>query len=95
MILLEDNYRQLTGLAESQVGAIVIYRDTRDHSVSHVALIVSIEARVDAAAWKITVISQWGADGEYIHLMEDVPELLGRPMEYWTDRRLNLCPWMR
>jgi hypothetical protein len=83
MILVEDEYRRLAGPSESQVGDVVVYRNTRDHSVN-------IERRVDTASWKITVISQWGADGEYLHLMEDVPEMLGRPVKYWTDRRLNL-----
>ncbi len=90
MILVEDEYRRVAGPSESQVGDVVVYRNTRDHSVSHVALIVNIERRVDTASWKITVISQWGTDGEYLHLMEDVLEMLGRPVEYWTDRRLNL-----
>jgi hypothetical protein len=83
MILVEDEYRRLAGPSESQVGDVVVYRNTRDHSVN-------IERRVDTASWKITVISQWGADGEYLHLMEDVPEMLGRPVKYWTDWRLNL-----
>jgi hypothetical protein len=90
MILRDDQYRRLAGPSETQVGDVVVYRDTRDHSVSHVALIVNIERRVDIASWKITVISQWGADGEYLHLIEDVPEALGTPVEYWTDRRSNL-----
>ena len=28
-----------------------------------------------------------GGDGEYLHEMSKVPGYLGRPAEYWTDRR--------
>ncbi len=28
-----------------------------------------------------------GADGEYFHDASDVPYLLGKPSEYWTDRK--------
>jgi hypothetical protein len=35
----------------------------------------------------LQVLSKWGADGEYLHDLTDVPYLLGRPAEYWTDRK--------
>jgi len=35
----------------------------------------------------LTVLSKWGADGEYIHGASRVPAYLGTPAEYWTDRR--------
>ncbi len=35
----------------------------------------------------LQVLSKWGADGEYFHDLTDVPYLLGRPAEYWTDRK--------
>ena len=86
-ILEEDEYRQLAGAHEAQTGDVIVYRDRRDHSVCHVGVIVEIKPEIQTASWKITVISQWGAMGEYFHLIDDVPELLGEPMEYWTDRR--------
>lgn len=36
----------------------------------------------------LTVVSKWGADGEYIHGASKVPGFLGVPAEYWTDRRV-------
>jgi hypothetical protein len=34
----------------------------------------------------IKVISKWGQEAEFIHDVDDVLDLLGRPSEYWTDR---------
>ena len=36
----------------------------------------------------ITVLSQWGDDGEYIHKLTEVPNEYGKAEEFWTDRRL-------
>jgi len=36
----------------------------------------------------LTVVSKWGADGEYIHGADKTPWIFsGKPAEYWTDRR--------
>lgn len=85
MILDEDEYHRIRGPQEMQVGDLVVYR--RNGEAAHIAVVVKLEPLVATASWKVTVVSQWGADGEYVHPMEDVPELLGTPVEYWTDRR--------
>lgn len=41
------------------------------------------------ASFEITVMSQWGADGEYIHLLDEVPDDFGKVREFWTDRRMG------
>lgn len=90
-ILQEDEYRQVAGSQDLQLGDIVVYRRRSDQSVSHVAVIFAVERKIATASWEIWVISQWGGDGEYLHRMEDVPlDFLGEPTEYWTDRRP--CP---
>lgn len=87
LILKEDEYRPVTELAQVEIGDIVVYRDRSDHRVTHVGIIVHAKRDVEKGAYEITVISKWGKYGEYIHLMEDVPFILGEPAEYWTDRR--------
>lgn len=86
-ILIDDGYRRIT-IEYVQIGDIAVYRAPEDPRVaSHVAVIVKIEPEIATASWKITVMSQWGADGEYIHPIDEVPIILGKPVEFWTDRR--------
>jgi hypothetical protein len=86
-ILIQDSYRRLRGPEETEVGDVVVYRDEAG-DVSHVGL-VSRKKLVDPVngADYLQVLSKWGADGEYFHDLTDVPYLLGRPTEYWTDRK--------
>jgi hypothetical protein len=88
-ILKDDDYRKLAGPHEVQTGDIVVYLNREDRSASHVGVVVKIEPEIANASWNIMVMSQWGADGEYFHFVNDVPKLLGEPNQYWTDRRLN------
>ncbi len=88
LILQEDNYRQ-TNVEDLQPGDVVVYRDELGY-VKHVGLVSSIEvdlANLTEDERKVTVLSQWGADGEYFHPVDEVNKLLGNPTEYWTDRR--------
>ncbi len=87
MILQDDDYRRLDGPHEAHTGDLVVYRKRPGGAVSHVSVIVRIEPMVQTVSWEIITISQWGADGEYLHRVDDVPDLLGEPVEYWTDRR--------
>jgi uncharacterized protein YijF (DUF1287 family) len=86
LILREDDYRCLSGEHEVEVGDLVLYRIGNKYE--HIAVVVHKKQDFINACFEITVISQWGADGEYIHLIHDVPPALGRPQEFWTDRRL-------
>jgi len=72
---------------EIQPGDIVVYMNPTDNQVAHVAVVIGIKVDYSKAFREVSVISQWGADGEYIHLIDDVPDFLGKPKEFWTDRR--------
>ena len=85
-ILEEDGYRQVLAEQDLKIGDLVVYRDS-DSLISHIGVIVSLTPHVARGDWEITVLSQWGADGEYVHDIEDVHTLLGRPTEFWTDRK--------
>lgn len=53
---------------------------------SHIALATTVGRLGNTMSVK--VISKWGLDPEFEHFMENVPERLGRPVEFYTDRRI-------
>ena len=85
LILEDDEYRRLPEAKNILPGDIVLYKNGNEYS--HIGTIISIEGDVERASFKITVLSQWGADGEYIHLLDEVPESYGNVKEFWTERR--------
>ncbi len=88
MILIEDNYRLLSGEHEVEIGDLVLYRAIK-YQYSHIAVVVNKSKNVKNATFEITVVSQWGADGEYIHLIDEVPDSYGKIKEFWTDRKIR------
>jgi len=87
-VFRDDGFRQLKGVAEVEVGDVVVYRDDAG-DVSHVSIVAWKNLATDPIhpGDPLTVLSKWGGEGEYMHDMSDVPELLGRPVEFWTDRK--------
>ena len=85
VILQDDDYRQISSESELIRGDLVVYRDDAG-SVSHVGVVAEVHTNVELATYEITVLSQWGRDGEYFHRADDVSAYLGKPTEYWTDR---------
>jgi hypothetical protein len=86
MVLEDDDYRRLSGSGQAELGDVVVYRDTQG-VVTHVGLVARIVTDLQVGAREMGVLSQWGADGEYFHRVDDVPSLLGIPAEYWSDRK--------
>jgi hypothetical protein len=84
-ILKEDGYRQIINRDELRVGDVVVYGTLKE--LTHVGLVYEIPLISTTNKREIMVLSKWGLDGEYIHEMEYVPALFGRPVEFWTDRR--------
>lgn len=85
-ILEGDGYRRLDTPSDIAIGDVVIYR-TAEGIARHVGLIVGREPIVEQGSVQITVLSQWGYDGEYLHDLNDVPELYGNLSEFWTERK--------
>jgi hypothetical protein len=87
-ILKDDGFNRLSGPEEAFIGDIVLYQ-ADNGEIAHVGVlhekILASSSRDTGDIWK--VLSKWGADGEYIHDASYVPELLGKPTEYWTDRK--------
>lgn len=87
LILHGDEYRRVAKLFDVKIGDIVLYKGNDGKDITHVGIVVEVKPQITTASFQFKVISKWGAFGEYIHSMEDVPEGLGHPSEYWTDRR--------
>jgi hypothetical protein len=86
-VLQEDGYRKLAGAVEAEAGDVVVYQDLQGE-VCHAGLVVWKNVLVAGQQGDLlTVLSKWGADGEYIHGMTRLPTLLGTPSQFWTDRR--------
>jgi cell wall-associated NlpC family hydrolase len=86
MILREDGYRKLDNPSEAVLGDVVVYRNDGGE-ISHVGILVSVQLQLEVGGQELTVLSQWGADGEYFHRIDDVNPRLGQPTEIWTDRK--------
>ncbi|NER35601.1 MAG: hypothetical protein F6J93_16680 [Oscillatoria sp. SIO1A7] len=84
LILKEDSYRRLYSEGEVLPGDVVLYGNGDRYT--HIGTILSKEPDVKNASFKITVLSQWGFDGEYIHLLDEVPDNYGNVKEFWTER---------
>lgn len=85
MILEDDGYQQVER-SEVHLGDVVVYTD-EPGDVSHVGVVAELRSEARTGDVEITVMSQWGHDGEYVHREDDVNQYLGAPAEYWTDRR--------
>ena len=87
-ILNDDGYRRVNHRGEIMTGDIIVYRHRPNDEITHVGVIVDIDFQPDIADLKLTVMSQWGRDGEYIHLETNVPKEYGQHREYYTERRV-------
>ena len=85
MILMDDGYRRVANESELQRGDVVVYRDNSGE-VSHVGLVAELRPNLREATYDVSVLSQWGATGEYFHRVDDVTPFLGHFSEYWTER---------
>lgn len=86
MILEDDEYHRLSGPDRAEQGDVVVYRDAAG-DVAHVGLVAQVNVSLSPPTRQISVLSQWGAYGEYFHRVDDVPQQLGTPVEYWSDRK--------
>lgn len=87
-IQTDDEYKELHDLKDARVGDVVVYgqKSTVDE-ITHVGIIVEMSSDIEHGQWKVTVMSQWGADGEYFHPLNAVPPTLGSFIKVLTDRK--------
>jgi hypothetical protein len=85
MILKEDGFVEVPQAAAVVTGDLVVYE--LDGDISHVAVVVSNAPDLTDGSSNIRVLSQWGFDGEYLHDYRDVHPSLGRPVQFYSERR--------
>ena len=85
MILTDDEYKPIDDIGDLQRGDVVVYRDNQGEA-THVGIVANVHPTLDNGQPQVTVLSQWGADGEYLHPLNDINPRLGNPSDYWTDR---------
>lgn len=85
LILREDEYVKLDSIDEAELGDVVIYGT--DISLKHVGILIRIEPNIIEGTKEYYILSQWGADCEWIHQIDDVPDLYGKVKEVWSDRK--------
>lgn len=89
-VLRDDGYSMLDADDPSKwdTGDVVVYR-SKDHALSHIAVIHSVKPKPMTAAHEVIVVSAWGQSGEYRHEIHDVQPLLGEPRQIWSKRLLH------
>ena len=80
-LLADDDYRPTTR-ADAMSGDLVLYSAFGE--LSHVAIVTHRPTADPSIIW---VMSAWGSDGEYTHVVDNVPTILGNATEFWTDRK--------
>src|SRR5438132_1641386 len=66
-VLTDDGYKQLARPEETEHGDVVVYHDD-DSEPCHVAIVLRKNLVIPGEQRDLlTVLSKWGADGEYIH----------------------------
>ena len=87
MILTADGY-DVVSESDAMVGDLIVYSEVGEKK--HVGVVVDITLRVccDGVIDRdITVRSQWGQDGEYLHLAQHVDvDQFGSQVEFYTER---------
>jgi hypothetical protein len=86
MIMQDDEYKRVVSIDDVGRGDVVVYKND-EGDVVHVGLVAEIRITLEISTREVFVLSQWGADGEYFHCIDDLHPNLGTPTEYWTDRR--------
>ena len=81
-LFAEDGYNRVSE-REIVPGDLVVY--TRNEVPTHVGLIMSI-LRQGSNLENLTILSKWGKEAELLHAVEVVPEMYGKPTEFWSER---------
>jgi hypothetical protein len=82
-LLDQDEYVEVT---RPEVGDLIVY--SKNEVMTHVGLIVERSVDVERAEWRVSVLSQWGQDGEYVHAASHVPaDNFGSDRRFYSERK--------
>ncbi len=77
MIVQDDGYVERKKKVNALPGDVVVYRISSKGEVIHAGIVIAVDPDIEEGNVHLTVLSQFGADGEYIHQAEDLPKALG------------------
>lgn len=81
-LLRQDGYNKVHE-REIVPGDLVVY--TNNEVPTHVGLIMTtLRGSSNLEDW--IILSKWGKEAEILHAVEVVPELYGKPTEFWSER---------
>lgn len=88
LILNDDDYKMVKHRKDVQQGDLVTYWDARTGEFKHVGVILGEKPLIEGNKKTVTwAISQFGASGEWIHPIKEVPEGCNGTIRVYTDRR--------
>ncbi|MFH0989120.1 MAG: hypothetical protein V1799_03790 [bacterium] len=87
LIFTDDGYYRITDETQLKEGDLVIYRNQSTHEITHIAKIYHVKFNLEDATRSFIVLSKWGDHGEYFHPIDILPPILGKPSEFWSERR--------
>jgi len=88
-IFYDDEYIRISEKSRLMVGDLVIYKsNSKSKDCDHIGIIIQIVPQPGEQDFKILVLSQLGADGEYIHEEDNVPPHIGNFREYFSERKM-------
>lgn len=85
MIFVDDEFEVVSGESQIMPGDLVVYQIDREFA--HVGVVLEKRPIVRSGDFEFLILSKWGADGEYIHALRDVPEVLGHPAQFLSERK--------
>ena len=89
LIAGDDGYEPLPEHLAPLIGDVAVYSDD-DGAVVHVGVVVARETVVKRlGVGGVTILSQFGKTGEYLHAVDRLPTLLGSTVklrQFWTER---------
>jgi hypothetical protein len=86
-ILTDDGYRLIPNRQDVVRGDFVVYRQSHNGEITHVAIVWCIVRDLSAGTITFECLSQFGEDREYFHPEDAVPQLYGPHREFWSERR--------
>jgi hypothetical protein len=90
LITDDDGYRPLPDKGRPMPGDIAVYYREQHAEIVHVGIVVNVGADIGRAEHILTVLSKFGACGEYVHPASEIPMALsiGGPVKQvvWTER---------
>jgi hypothetical protein len=86
-IFKDDEYYPVAQRGQIRIGDLVVYKKSATAvDIDHIGLIVEIVPQLEKAEVRVRVLSQWGFDGEYLHDEDNVPLMIGKHREYYSER---------